>query len=1389
MPLRRIGRWTLGIIGGLLLLAATSALVVETPWFKERLRRIVVERANEALNAQLSVGRLAGSLWSGVELHDVVLVQTAGPVFAARRISLRYDPRILMRGHLTFIELAVHEPVIHVVERANGWNVATLGKPSTGKRSTRIEFQKLSIAGGDVRVAPLNGTVRHLQDLNASLELSYTPERLLMNIGGLNAREVDTGLVIRSATGQLTNQASGLAARFNVDSSAGAFSGTFDGPRETAGRTLRVHATVAHLNAAPLLARRDLITDVTGRVEVQRLLPPSPTASAPLSFQIDAQAVSALGYDAQNVRGLGSYEGGVLRFDVAGNAYGARTKAKGEWHSAASKRRPNSIQVAGDVSGLDLRRVPRKLQVPQLASRLAGRYELNYGPGAWSASMVMNDSLVEGAQIGAGAVAHAAMRAGTPTYDFKGRVARLDLQRLAGPLQLATLRESRFKSQISGFVDMTGSGRNLDQLALQANATLDDSTIGPTRLPGSQVAAQIASRRLVVDFSGSFEHVSEVWLGTPKTPMDLNGSTPAARLVIEDLRAPVSVETLSVEGNVTLERSKLQGYDVDRAVVDASLLAGTATVRSLTVEGPQLHATAAGVVAISGNSASDFTFTIDADTLETPAKLSGRPISGGGRVEGKVTGPPNQLTATGKYDLRQFKYGTSVDTLTLNGTFSADVKDQQWRDGTFRTDATATFVKVGGQNIDQVTAKAVYHQNNLDIETRLDQKGRSVEMTGNVAFEPEQEEIKLRRLALATANQTWTLPAGREATIRYGMDRIAIENLGLMRDAQLVEVKGSLGVGDREIPASGVDVRLENVLVADINQLFAGTRKLSGVVNGTARIEGSTASPRVTSKLTVANGTVETTPFQMLSADVALREGEVTLDAVLDVQPGMRLTAVGTLPGPTPTAGAPAEYGDRPMNLKINSTSLDLGIFQALTAEITELKGTGQFDLHVTGTPRAPRVAGAAAIENASFLVATTGVAYQAGQAKLRFDGDHVLIDQFTLADDDGHTLTATGGAEVAGGRDLRSVDLHVVSDNLHLMRNPYGDVVADADIKATGPLRQLDITGEARFSKTRLDVDKILERLNKNAYAEEAAPGPAPDLPADAAAQLAQIPQPTPESPDAHAAEAMSGTLFDNARINVKLTMPDDVVLRASDLRVSNGGMGLGSTNVTVGGTLTLEKPRGGDLSVVGVISVVRGFYDFQGRRFDIERGSEVQFRGNRPVDPALNVTGTRDISGVTTEVGVRGTARNPSITLSSYPPLDESDILSLIVFGQPVNALGESQRVNLAERAGSLALGAVAGPIAESVGRALNLDLFEIRAEGAGGAPEIALGSQVGSRVFIGLRQEFGRDEMSAVSFEYRLSRLLRLVTSVAQGSERTHSTRRTDPTGVDLIFVYRY
>ena len=106
-----------------------------------------------------------------------------------------------------------------------------------------------------------------------------------------------------------------------------------------------------------------------------------------------------------------------------------------------------------------------------------------------------------------------------------------------------------------------------------------------------------------------------------------------------------------------------------------------------------------------------------------------------------------------------------------------------------------------------------------------------------------------------------------------------------------------------------------------------------------------------------------------------------------------------------------------------------------------------------------------------------------------------------------------------------------------------------------------------------------------------------------------------------------------------------------------------------------------------------------------------------------------------MTANVRVTGTTRVPQLALTSTPPLEESDILALIVFNRPVNELGTGERASLAATAGGIATGFLAAPLGESIGRALDLDLFEITTTNDEGELGVGLtiGQQIGDRAFV--------------------------------------------------------
>ena len=235
---------------------------------------------------------------------------------------------------------------------------------------------------------------------------------------------------------------------------------------------------------------------------------------------------------------------------------------------------------------------------------------------------------------------------------------------------------------------------------------------------------------------------------------------------------------------------------------------------------------------------------------------------------------------------------------------------------------------------------------------------------------------------------------------------------------------------------------------------------------------------------------------------------------------------------------------------------------------------------------------------------------------------------------------------------------------------------------------------------------------------------------------------------------------------------------------------------NATVGGDVQVGKKAGEPIRLLGSVHPVRGTYEFQGRRFDLVRGGQIRFIGETKINPLLDISATRQIpnTGVEARVRVTGTMVAPELTLTSNPPLEESDILALIVFNRPVNELGTGERSSLAATAGGIATGFIASPLGESIGKALDLDLFEITTSTEAGdlGAGVTLGQQLGDKAFIKLQQQFGDRTVTEFLVEYQLNKFLRLQATVAPettGSANRLNQRRVERGGLDLLFFFSY
>ncbi|HWB15189.1 MAG TPA: translocation/assembly module TamB domain-containing protein [Vicinamibacterales bacterium] len=1411
--LRRVARWLTWVVIGLVILLAAALAMTTTPWFKDWVRGQIVTRVSPLIDGQLSIGALTGSLWTGVTLDDIVIQHDGVPAVSIGSVQTRYDIRELARGVLAIDDITINRPSIVLREEADGWNLAHLGR-STGSASTSappsVTIRRLRVTDGTIDIQPTSGPRRRINDVDFDGGVETGASGVTVAIAHLGAVDADTGLPV-TASGQVVAaddvRVRGLTletpqSHLEIDASyrggdAPRIETTIDvarltlaefapylpasvpaslildgtlaatGPLTALDTSWTLHSTTvgatnghvvvnataarptvdgtistAALNLAALSRQRDLPARLTMDARVTATIATDDPWQSRVAFDVRTPGLTTFGYTVGALSATGRLDHRVLTARGRAAAYGAAATFDATLHDVTAPAPKLRLDIAGNVQDLDLRRLPATVHAPAMATRLAGAYDVHVMPQVVQASFTADESDVEQAVVAAG-------------------------------------------------------------------------TIANVRIEGDRLEASV---------DGAVHHVSGDLLRLPpEQPVDLGGPIRAS-VTIPDLSAPFSIDTIAGDVVASLGGSSVHGTTIDRADIDGSIAGGIATIRRLDVAGAGATLTATGTVTVSNTAAGESDLAVEADVPDVSA-IPGLPVSdasGAAHLTAHVTGRPDRLSAKGTLAAHQLAYADTARALTFNATFDAALPDRDVHQLSATVDADSAFLTVKGQDIQHLTLHSTYADRRVDVTTRVEQADRALDLEGSLLLRPEFSEVHVRRLSLALDTGTWTLAPGREAVVRYGPDAIEAHDVALTYGTGTIDVEGRVA-RTAGSTASALRLDLHGLQVADLYAMALGTPRASGTLDGRVDLSGSLADPVAQATMTIRDGRVADVTFSRVTADVGLRQRRVAINAEIDESPGNRFLVTGEVP----TA---ADAG--PLDVHVQASDISLALLQAFTSTVDDVTGRVAMDVRVAGALSAPAVIGTLTLADGHARIVPTGVTYDKAAASVRFDGHRALVDRLTLSDDDGHVMTATGGGDLftaaAGGR---SFDLRVQSQAFHVLRNDLGEVEISADAHAEGDIAAPRVTGTISINRGRIELDELLRELSPGTTAPTspagsasangattppagttanaaaapatsgprpvaagASPAPAPPINVPASVRAPGAPSTPPPVPAQASAETTPAPpadtgLFSRATLDLDVKLPDNVVLRGRNLKTSSGSLGLGNVNLTVGGDFHIRKAAGRSPVIVGEVQTVRGFYEFQSRRFDIVRGSAVTFRGIEPINPSLNVTGERDISGVVARVQVTGTAKRPRLQLSSDPPLDEGDVLSLIVFNQPMSQLGQGEQVDLLQRAGDLALSALATPLANSIGRALDVDLFEIRAPSAGSAGEVNVGRQVSERLFVGFRQEIGDADASRLSFEYRLTDTLRVLTSIAQGADRAKRSRDREAAGVDLQYVLRY
>jgi translocation and assembly module TamB len=229
---------------------------------------------------------------------------------------------------------------------------------------------------------------------------------------------------------------------------------------------------------------------------------------------------------------------------------------------------------------------------------------------------------------------------------------------------------------------------------------------------------------------------------------------------------------------------------------------------------------------------------------------------------------------------------------------------------------------------------------------------------------------------------------------------------------------------------------------------------------------------------------------------------------------------------------------------------------------------------------------------------------------------------------------------------------------------------------------------------------------------------------------------------------------------LGLTITLGDDMHIRRRD------------ADIQLGGTLRVERTPPDAVTVRGKVEIERGWYTFSGRRFTMRPG-EVRFDGGPVGEAELEIEATRRTGEYHVTVAVQGTIAKPTLLLSSDPPLDEADVLAVLLVGRPGGELSDSERLNVQAEAASLAVGYVVPGLTDAIEEVLPLEQVSVSPE------EIRVGHRIGNDVFVSLSQQFVGWAGQTMAVEYSLTQRLSV--------ELSTSSRGSG--AIDLFWRRRY
>ncbi|CAN5629083.1 hypothetical protein BH10PSE14_BH10PSE14_22440 [soil metagenome] len=1370
---RRIAR-----IAGLLFASLISSLLLAIVALNTGPgRRLLVDQLNgyqTASGIKVELGGIDGSLYGQLVVRDLKLSDSKGVFATAPQIDLDWRPFALLRNHVDIRSLSA--PSITLARLP--------ALKSTPSDPNAPLLPDLDIDIGRLKVdrlvlgAPITGTrrtmaldaVAHIADGRAQISAKAAArdagDRLSLVIDAVPAEDrlvIDAGLAAPAGgiVGSMAGLTKPLAVRIAGHGSWSSWQGTARGTLGGAGLgdlALTAHngtftvkgqihpgliitGPVARLTAPGLMV--DLTTTLTQR-----------RADTRLSLRSDALAVTAAGMvdlgqsrfggvqvdallltpgsiapdlNGRDVRASlrldGAFARPLIDYKISAGALGfGKTVVQGLYAEGRSRVDANRILVPVKA------RIARVSGLNAAAGGLLTNVTVD-GDFAISGDTIMSDNLrLRSPQIDATAVVIADLSTGIYRGALKGRVNDYHVDGV-GVINLIT--DVKLATVPSGGFGLQGRFR-------VATVRIDNAT-----------AADFLGGRAIIDGSISYDpkgvlQIRNLQVAAPR--FHLSGGTgsyqPDGRIAFAGQGSSDQYGPLTVTVSGTADRPLIKlhasrpNIGIQLSNVDATVR-GTGAGYAVTATGDSpygpldadiLVRTGAGPLTIDVHRARfagiDFAGTV---RQSAAGPFIGTLTANGSGVSGKV-----DLSALGKVQRAQISARANgahipgqaklvIDRAIIEATITlyprapeivADVQMAGVRQGSFLLEKGRAKIDYrGGRGTAQLVADGA--------------NGTSFHLAANAALSPDVWRVAMQ-------GQVAAIPfrLADPATIRVAAGTYTLQPVAIVLPQGQVRIAGRYG---RTLEFQS---RFDNLDLAILNSFAAGAGVGGRATGSLDFVQAGSRVPRIDLRAEVKGFTRSSaanvsTPVDV-SAQGALRPEGGTLAAVIRRggavigRAQVRLQPIGGGSWTTALANAPLGGG-----IRYNGPA---DVLWSLTG-IADQRVSGPIGIAAdfAGRLSSPQLTGVIRADALAYDNQTYGTRISAIRLNGRFTNDRFEIAEFTGRAGKG-TISARGS--VGFGADAGfPIDVRATFDNAQLARSDALGATVSGDVaitnsKAAGGL----VSGTLRLPEVRYAVIR------------------------QGAAEIAEL-----------QGVRRKGTTRAQAAQQAAASGPPglfklDLRIRA-DNRLFVSGMGLESewsADLRVRGTSA--KPE-----VVGNVDLVRGTYNFAGKRFDLDQSSVIRFEGGAVSNPTLAIMATATISGTAVTINIAGRAQNPQVTFTSSPSLPQDELLSRILFGDSITSLSPTQALQLAAALNSLrGSGGGLNPLGK-LRSATGIDRLRILGadETTGRGTAVAAGKYISNNIYVEIVTD--TRGFTATQLEIALSRALSILSQTG-GSNGT-------------------